>query len=258
MASRRTFTREQRTPIVHGMLAFVLILVMMQLWLLTATMNAYLGGDDTIVGPAALASLLCFALCAGLLRYLRRLESFVAAAANGILDFMQLVHSLIVLGFASALTIVAPVPAQRRPAGSAPQEAKVSATIALNVAGMAYQFSGQAVCEHLSRGSIYDIPAERWSVRHSEAARDMSLTVWRPQSGGDMVTLAVSIGGKRHDVDTVKAPKATAVTGSATVKLAPEGKGGTFTLNATAGSGAAVTGTIKCEAFTTPAVVAGN
>jgi hypothetical protein len=48
-------------------------------------------------------------------------------------------------------------PAQRRPAGSPPQEAKVNATITLNVAGAAYHFSGQAVCEHLSQGSIYDI-----------------------------------------------------------------------------------------------------
>ena len=70
----RTFTRAQRTPIVQGMLAFVLILVILQLWLLTATMNAYLGGDDSIVWPAAAASFLCFALCAGLVRYLRRLD----------------------------------------------------------------------------------------------------------------------------------------------------------------------------------------
>ncbi|HTH24617.1 MAG TPA: DUF6755 family protein [Vicinamibacterales bacterium] len=70
----RTFSRAQRTPIVQGMLAFVLMLVVLQLWLLTATMNAYLGGDDSIVWPAALASLACFALNAGLLRYLRRLE----------------------------------------------------------------------------------------------------------------------------------------------------------------------------------------
>jgi len=70
----RTFSRAQRTPIVQSMLAFVLMLVVLQLWLLTATMNAYLGGDDSIVWPAALASLACFALNAGLLRYLRRLE----------------------------------------------------------------------------------------------------------------------------------------------------------------------------------------
>ena len=72
--ARRTFTRAQRTPIVQGMLAFVLILVILQLWLLTATMNAYLGGDDRVVVPAALASTGCFALNVGLLRYLRRLE----------------------------------------------------------------------------------------------------------------------------------------------------------------------------------------
>ena len=70
----RTFTREQRLPIVQGMLAFVLILVVLQLWLLTATMNAYLGGDGAVVWPAALASLLCFLLNVGLLRYLGRLE----------------------------------------------------------------------------------------------------------------------------------------------------------------------------------------
>ena len=53
MAVQRPFTREQRTTIVYGMLAFVLILVVLQLWLLTATMNAYLGGDESVVWPAA-------------------------------------------------------------------------------------------------------------------------------------------------------------------------------------------------------------
>jgi hypothetical protein len=60
--------------IVYGMLCVVLVLVVLQLWLLTATMEAYLGGDDTIVWPAALASLVCFLLIAGLLRYLYLLE----------------------------------------------------------------------------------------------------------------------------------------------------------------------------------------
>jgi len=53
---RRPFAREQRTTIVYGMLGFVLIIVILQLWLLTATMNAYLGGDDSVVWPAAIAS----------------------------------------------------------------------------------------------------------------------------------------------------------------------------------------------------------
>jgi hypothetical protein len=72
--AHRPFSRDQRTTIVYGMLAFVLIIVVMQLWLLTATMNAYLGGDESVVWPAAAASLACFALNLGLLRYLGRLE----------------------------------------------------------------------------------------------------------------------------------------------------------------------------------------
>ena len=66
--------RAQRMTIVNGMLAFVILVVVLQLWLLTATMNAYLGGDASIVLPAALASLGCLGLNAGLLWYLFRLE----------------------------------------------------------------------------------------------------------------------------------------------------------------------------------------
>jgi hypothetical protein len=70
----RPFTRAQRATIVNGMLAFVVMLVVLQLWLLTATMNAYLGSDPSIIWPAAGASLVCLLLNAGLLRYLYRIE----------------------------------------------------------------------------------------------------------------------------------------------------------------------------------------
>ena len=56
--------------VLSGMLAFAIMLVILQLWLLAATMNAYLGGDERVVWPAAAASLACFLLNAGLLRYL--------------------------------------------------------------------------------------------------------------------------------------------------------------------------------------------
>jgi hypothetical protein len=74
MSPTRPFTREQRATIVFGMLAFVLMLVILQLWLLTATMNAYLGGDETVIWPAAGASLICLFLNVGLWRYLIRME----------------------------------------------------------------------------------------------------------------------------------------------------------------------------------------
>jgi hypothetical protein len=60
-------------PILLGILCLVLMIVILQLWLFTATMEAYLGGDQTTAVPAALASLACFGLVLGLLRYLRAL-----------------------------------------------------------------------------------------------------------------------------------------------------------------------------------------
>ena len=68
------FPRFQRMAIVNAILVFVVLIVILQLWLLTATMNAYLGGNTSILLPAALASLVCFGLNAGLLWYLYRLE----------------------------------------------------------------------------------------------------------------------------------------------------------------------------------------
>ena len=73
-STRRPFSREQRTTIVDGMLVFVLTVVVLQLWLLTATMNAWLGGDESVVWPAAAVSAGGLALNVGLLRYLGRIE----------------------------------------------------------------------------------------------------------------------------------------------------------------------------------------
>jgi Family of unknown function (DUF6755) len=71
---KRPFSRDQRTTIVYGMLVFVLIVVVLQLCLLTATMNAWLGGDDSVVWPAAAVSAGGLTLNVGLLKYLGRIE----------------------------------------------------------------------------------------------------------------------------------------------------------------------------------------
>ena len=71
---RAQFTREQRTTVIYSILCLELILVVLQLWLLMATMDAFLGGDDAVVWPAALASLACLGLNLGLLRYLYGIE----------------------------------------------------------------------------------------------------------------------------------------------------------------------------------------
>ncbi len=71
---RRRAVRERLGPVVYGILSIVLILAFMQLWLLVATMNAYLGGDHVVAWPALGASIICLLLNLGLLRYLYRLE----------------------------------------------------------------------------------------------------------------------------------------------------------------------------------------
>ena len=67
---KRLATREQRMAVVYGVLSIVLLLVVLQLWLLTATMNAWLGGDSGVVLPALGASAFCLLVNLALLRVL--------------------------------------------------------------------------------------------------------------------------------------------------------------------------------------------
>lgn len=69
----RPMTREQMTTILQGILCLVLFVVLLQVWLLTATLNAWMGGDDSVLWPAAAASAVCAAMNFVLLRYLNRL-----------------------------------------------------------------------------------------------------------------------------------------------------------------------------------------
>jgi hypothetical protein len=67
-------TPPQTKTILSGINLIVTFLVVLQLWLLTATMNAWLGGDSSVVWPAALASLGCFLVNVWLLRRVFRLQ----------------------------------------------------------------------------------------------------------------------------------------------------------------------------------------
>lgn len=164
-------------------------------------------------------------------------------------------RSISVLFVSATLMFSVAAFAQRRLPGS--QETKVGVAIDLKVNGTPYTFKGEASCDHLAKGSIYDIAAERWSVRQSDTGRGVNFSLWRPSSGaGDMVQLNVSMGDKRYDVSTIKSPQGPS--GSGTVKLVPEGTGGTFTIDATTPSAGKITGTIKCDAFPASEAVAGD
>lgn len=72
---KRSFSRHQKLTIINGILAIVAVIVILQLWLLSATMNAFLGGEQTVITPALIASFLCLLLNAGLLWYVYQMES---------------------------------------------------------------------------------------------------------------------------------------------------------------------------------------
>lgn len=71
---KKFFTRSQKMVIVQGILFMVFIIDILQLWLITATMNSYLGGDEGVPVPAAIFSVVCLLLNLGLLKFLYALD----------------------------------------------------------------------------------------------------------------------------------------------------------------------------------------
>jgi hypothetical protein len=157
--------------------------------------------------------------------------------------------------FAPVARSQAPVP---RSPGS--QEDKVVVTVALQAGGSAYQVKGQGRCTHEPRAGIYATPAQQFRVEHRDGQRSVSLTFWRPAKSGssDMFTMLVSNGKNSHTTSTVKVGDQGNPVGSGNVTFKSADKGGIFTINATAGDGTKITGTIACSAFTALYAEGGN
>ncbi|HKX28089.1 MAG TPA: DUF6755 family protein [Blastocatellia bacterium] len=71
---KRLFAREPRGTIVYGILCLVMLLVVLQLWLQVAAIDAYLRDDPAVAWPEMMASAVCFLLNLGLQHYLRALD----------------------------------------------------------------------------------------------------------------------------------------------------------------------------------------
>ena len=70
------FSKQSRgLTAIDGAMALIVILLMVQIWLLSATLDAYLSGHREVALPGALVSGLLFAACAGLYLFVDRLES---------------------------------------------------------------------------------------------------------------------------------------------------------------------------------------
>jgi hypothetical protein len=66
--------RRRRRVAIDAALLFVVLLLMVQMWLLTATLESYLAGHHDVALPGLLTSLVLFAACFGIYRLVVRLD----------------------------------------------------------------------------------------------------------------------------------------------------------------------------------------
>lgn len=69
-----TPARRKRRVALDAALLFIVTLLMVQMWLLTATLEAYLAGHIGVALPGFLASLILFAVCFGIYQLVLRLD----------------------------------------------------------------------------------------------------------------------------------------------------------------------------------------
>jgi hypothetical protein len=69
--------RKSGITAIDGAMALIAILLIVQMWLLTATLEAFLAGHDEAILPAALISGIICAACAGLFIFIRRIDAAV-------------------------------------------------------------------------------------------------------------------------------------------------------------------------------------
>jgi len=62
---------------IDGAMALIVILLMVQIWLLSATLESYLAGHRDAALPGAIISLILFAACFALYRFIDRVDSEV-------------------------------------------------------------------------------------------------------------------------------------------------------------------------------------
>jgi len=70
-------TERRGLTAIDGTIALIAILLIVQMWLLTATLEAYLAGHPEPIVPAAIISGAIFAACAGLFLFIRRIDTEV-------------------------------------------------------------------------------------------------------------------------------------------------------------------------------------
>ena len=76
-------TPQRAMTAIDGAIALIAILLIVQMWLLTATLEAYLAGHAEPILPGAIISGLIFAACAGLFLLIHRIDAKVKSREGG-------------------------------------------------------------------------------------------------------------------------------------------------------------------------------
>jgi len=75
MRSSQSSKQSRGLTAIDGAMALIVILLMVQIWLLSATLDAYLSGHREVALPGALVSGLLFAVCGALYLFVNRIEA---------------------------------------------------------------------------------------------------------------------------------------------------------------------------------------
>lgn len=74
MLERTVLPRKHRSTAIDGVISLIAILLIVQMWLLSAALEAFLGGHDESALPAAVLSGLLFAACGALYLLIERVD----------------------------------------------------------------------------------------------------------------------------------------------------------------------------------------
>lgn len=67
-------SKPRGTSAIDGAMALIVVLLIVQMWLLSAALDTYLAGHRETATPAAIASGLLFLICGALYRFVIRIE----------------------------------------------------------------------------------------------------------------------------------------------------------------------------------------
>lgn len=75
--------RRRRRVAIDAVMVLVILVLMVQMWLLTASLESYLAGHHRVAMPALLSSLVLFAICGFLYRLVLRIDRLQDPDAGG-------------------------------------------------------------------------------------------------------------------------------------------------------------------------------